>query len=280
MKFFNPVFVTLLLQTALGSPIIDGENSRTISRRGILGFLEDIIAASGNSCGGGYGACSNIPEPEPEKLCEDVNSDIIKTDHTLHGFKVYDKGAVGNAFNMADGCSIPKIAGIAGLTEEISEFFKPVCNIHDMCYACQKGQSDCDLQLFKNMIGLCANKYGLPEGLKKEDFYPKSFFEKIIALTGSPCGGGYGACSNIVDNSQKSKNYEFYECYEHASTIYDGLKAAGDIAAYNNYKYEHKAKNRDLSDSCGYCGAETVKNILRNNEPFYTKSQYNDSSNH
>ncbi|ORX83375.1 hypothetical protein BCR32DRAFT_326425 [Anaeromyces robustus] len=283
MKIFNLIFSTLFLQIAFGSPIINNKNSKTISRRGILGFFEDIIAVSGNSCGGGYGPCSNIPEPEPERICEDVNKDITKTEHKLNGFNVYDRINVETAIDIADGCSFPNSTfiteTIGGLTEEVREFFKPVCNIHDMCYACQKGQSNCDKNLYKNMIELCANKYGLPEELKKEDLDSRSFIEKLIALTGDSCGGGYGGCSNIVDHSQKSKDSEFYECYEHASTIYDTVQAVGDIFSYNNYKYEEKARNKDLSDSCAYCGAETIKKILNNNEPFYTKSQYDEASN-
>jgi len=170
--------------------------------------------------------------------CDSISNNIRNVNE-YKGFGIYRQypERPNTALSQADGCSIPGYLSIIGLSSEISEFFRPACNSHDICYACQKGQSFCDEKLDEKMKQMCKDAY-----YEDED----SFWSKLIGFI---------------------YNTEYSSCLARANEITIGLKLFGSSS------YDAYTGIRDTSEYCAFCGNPVIKDTLFN-IPFYTYSDY------
>jgi len=136
------------------------------------GIDEVTSAALVNICDGKC-ILENIPEPhaEPEgvniekrETCDPISQANVSVsdDDYRNGYKQYeDKGTKKTALSHVNGCG-PKQAvfGIDNNTLKkipllLDGTFEPACNMHDICYICQKGKSTCDTRFKNGMNDTC-----------------------------------------------------------------------------------------------------------------------------
>jgi len=108
---------------------------------------------------------ANLEKRAPCDSISKANVAVVNSNYNF-GYKQYqDKGSVKTALAYVNGCG-PKQAvfGIDSETMKKIPFlldgtFEPACNMHDICYACQKGKSTCDTRFKNGMNAICNKKF-------------------------------------------------------------------------------------------------------------------------
>lgn len=94
-----------------------------------------------------------------------ANVALVKKNHKFGYNQYQDKGTKKTALSHVNGCGPKsKVIGIDADTIKKIPFlldgtFESACNMHDICYACQKGKSTCDTRFKNGMINICNKKY-------------------------------------------------------------------------------------------------------------------------
>jgi len=110
----------------------------------------------------------DIVNIEKRASCDSISKAnvVVTNSNYRNGYKQYqDKGSVKTALSEVNGCG-PKQA-VLGIDNETLKLipgildgtFEPACNMHDICYACQKGKSTCDTRFKNGMINICNKEF-------------------------------------------------------------------------------------------------------------------------
>jgi len=107
-------------------------------------------------------------EKRASKPCDPISKgkvSLVKSKYKF-GYNQYkDAGTKKTALSQVNGCG-PKQAvfGISASTMKkiplmLDGTFEAACNMHDICYACQKGKSTCDSRFLSGMKAICNKRY-------------------------------------------------------------------------------------------------------------------------
>jgi len=101
-------------------------------------------------------------------VCDPISSakvTVVSNNYNF-GYKQYkDAGSKKTALSHVNGCGPKKsVFGIDANTIKKIPFlldgtFEAACNMHDICYACQKGKSTCDTRFKNGMVAICNKKF-------------------------------------------------------------------------------------------------------------------------
>ncbi|OUM57322.1 hypothetical protein PIROE2DRAFT_67844 [Piromyces sp. E2] len=107
----------------------------------------------------------NLEKRAPCDPISQANVSLVKSNYN-YGYNQYqDKGTKKTALSNVNGCGPKsKVMGIDADTIKKIPFlldgtFEPACNMHDICYVCQKGKSTCDTRFKDGMMSICNKKY-------------------------------------------------------------------------------------------------------------------------
>jgi len=111
---------------------------------------------------------SEFANLEKRAACDPIskaNVAVVNSNYNF-GYKQYqDKGSVKTALAHVNGCGPKKaVFGIDANTMKKIPFlldgtFEPACNMHDICYTCQKGKKTCDSRFKSGMNAICNKKF-------------------------------------------------------------------------------------------------------------------------